>query len=104
MTTSVAKNITSITLSAGDWDVWANGGISATVITSSAVWTSSTSASVPDASLYSYSAPSGVSSSIQNAPSARYNVSGSTIVYLSMYAVFTGTGTGYGNILARRRR
>lgn len=108
MTTATAKDITSITLTAGDWDVWGNVFLAASGANIAAyyMWMDTTSNTRP-ALVYT----SGESASTNNTneakcvPSRRYNVSGSTTVYLGADVTFaSGTVTGFGAIYARRVR
>jgi len=100
------SNVTSISLTAGDWDVWGNISLTANIAMSSGFgWISTTSATTPDVSLY-------VGLSNQNAPfmgfsvpSQRFSFSTTTTVYLSTQCSFaSGTGSACGGIYARRRR
>lgn len=105
--TTDSADVTSISLTAGDWDVWGN----VTFVTSGSfqqawAWVSTTSAVLPDPSLYNglqiVTATSG-SIGIQ-CPQRRFSLSATTIVYLSVNATFTGTGYACGGIYARRVR
>lgn len=109
MNSNAATNLTSISLTAGDWDVWGNinyktVGTSATQLS---VWISTTSATLPDTSLYN---SLNLSSSISintgvDAPYVRINISGTTTVYLSGYlGNSSGNGSANGGIFARRAR
>ncbi len=113
-TSSTAVDITSISLTAGDWDVWGNIGFTGGTTTTIAVltgWISLTSATVPDASLYSSVYLAGAASvflftspSFQ-VPAFRFSLSGTTTIYLSSFANFgTSTCTSFGGIYARRVR
>lgn len=107
LTTATAKNITSISLTAGDWDV--DGNVSYTPSggnpTVYAQASSSTSATLPDFSLYSAMSISGMGGCGFAIPPRRYSLSGTTTVYLVGYATFAaGTCTACGNIRARRAR
>lgn len=111
LTTGVTANVTSITLTAGDWDV-----TGAVVFTPSAVptqlfaSTNTTSATLPVApnkGAYFGSISTGFTSAqgqIANIGSRRYSVASSTQVFLVANAAFGGTMTVYGLIHARRRR
>lgn len=114
LTTNTAKDITSISLTAGDWDVWGNVGFngnSATTFSTGEGWISSTSATVPDPSLFAtrpYAAGTTIFT-VDNVnftvPERRFSLSGTTTVYLSAFAVFAlNTCTAYGGIYARRVR
>jgi hypothetical protein len=111
MTSTTPKNVTSINLSAGDWEVFGNVGTNNSSVGMSFAggWISTTSATRPDLSLMSYmqmAATAAISYWINTVPTVRINVSaGSTTVYLSAVAQYaSGTQVCYGNIYARRRR
>lgn len=111
LTTLTPANVTSISLTAGDWDVWGNVFItnSSNDIVYMYLWSSTTSATLPDSSLYTAMYPSGSSvsdlTSGLNIPFARYNVSSTTTVYLSVQTQFGGgTSKACGGIYARRVR
>jgi len=107
-TTATAKDVTSISLTAGDWDVY--GNVTSTVsvsFTQIIGWISTSSATTPDSSLYTgLAAGSALSENIQFCvPFVRINVSSTTIVYLSAKCTFTaGTITCCGTLFARRAR
>lgn len=115
LTNAVAGNITSISLSAGDWDVWGDvhfTGNTITLVQDLLGWISTTSATLPQAVLYNiviYGA-TGVAvfatgSAAFNTPQIRLSLATTTTVYLSAYADFTtSTCTAFGSICARRRR
>jgi len=113
LTTATPANVTSISLTAGDWDVWGNVTFipaATTNVVQARGWISSTSITEPDASLYS---------GIQNpaagevpagnfgfgVPSQRLSLAGTTTIYMSVTQAFTvDTLTVCGGIYARRRR
>lgn len=101
-------NITSISLTAGEWAVIANGGIQFNGQTGQVAifWTSLTSATLPDASLRSGIAlgANTINASQMAAPSTILQLAGTTTVYLSCQATFTSTATKYGTITATRIR
>lgn len=108
---STATNITSISLTAGDWDVSGSvlfqGGSGATV-TAVLAGISTTSATLPAPPLYGFlggiSAPSTTAASMA-APLQRISLSSTTTVYLVGETVFTGgTTTAQGYVRARRVR
>lgn len=115
LTTSTAANVTSISLTAGDWEVWGSVGVSnsggATTVQRVAGWTSSTSATVPSGDELltielHYSSTIGTFGS-PNTPviSKRYSLSGTTTVYLSIFAAFAVANLlPFGTIYARRIR
>jgi hypothetical protein len=105
-TSGTPTDLTSITLSAGDWSV---GGIfaanSTTALTVLNCWTNTTSATEPDFSLTTSVSPVATSQVLKlPVTTFRYNVSGSTIVYLSGTITGTATLAAYGYIWARRMR
>lgn len=105
-TTAVVKDLTSISLTAGDWVVWGNVNYTSNVsVTSSNAWVSSTSATLPDSSFYSYNqglATASFGSSM--ALMRRFSLSATTTIYISGDVTGGGTITGFGNIFARRIR
>lgn len=112
LTTAVAANVTSISLTAGDWDVWGNviyNPTGSTVITSAYGLINNVSATVP-------TAPNGgafngwvgnITGSGMALPtgSIRYSLSATTTIYLVAYSAFSASTNGaYGFIGARRAR
>jgi hypothetical protein len=109
-TNSTLLNLTSISLTAGDWDVQGfcsfTAGTGAT-ITNELVGINTTSATLPAAGQYSQQAVSVASSGVQSgvAPTARISIASTTTVYLVGEAFFSGgAATGTGFIRARRVR
>lgn len=108
-TSATPINITSISLTAGDWDVWGNvcclyssGGYLGVV-----VWSSSTSATTPDNSLLNEITDSTpiVGDIGQSIPTLRYSLTGTTTIYLSAEALFSAASlSACGGIYARRAR
>jgi hypothetical protein len=104
-TSTIVKDLTSISLTAGDWDVVGNIAYSGTTITNCNIWISLSSASGPDASLATSISPLATSTRVAlNAPTLRVNVTSTTTVYISGNVTGTGTLTACGGIQARRRR
>ena len=105
MTTAIPTNITSISLTAGDWDVWGNIGISHTgTVAASNMWISSVSATVPDSAFHS-GLTGNVSGIILPVQQLRFSLTTTTTIYLSASTSFsTGTAVGFGGIYARRAR
>jgi hypothetical protein len=108
LTNGIVKNVTSISLSAGDWDIWGNVTFAFSVGAGFAIgWTSTTSATLPDSSLYAIEETNtgSFSAAGMNTPGFRVSLAVLTTVYLSAKASFSsGTGTACGGIYARRRR
>ena len=108
-TSNAASDITSISLTAGDWDVWANGSMvnGGSVPVVWIQWVSSTSATLPDQSLYSrlsdgVTLVAGVG---LPTPYRRFSLATTTNIYLSCYLGNTsGNGTACGGLYARRVR
>jgi hypothetical protein len=115
LTSGAASNITSISLTAGDWDVYANiynisgSGTLATsffgqITTTSATFTFPPTITTPASGGNNLTASATEGFYLAVGP-ARINVSGTTTVYLVATSVFTvSTLGGYGWIVARRRR
>jgi hypothetical protein len=107
--TGVARNVTTISLTAGDWDV--QGGVyflgNGSASTAYHSWCSLTSATEPDLSLIAQVGISGgnvVNNALTTQP-LRVSIAGTTTVYLSCLATFTaGTPQCCGFIRARRIR
>ena len=114
LTDSTAKTITSISLTAGDWDVWAEfwlnpGAGTTTSNTIAAIYTTTdTLPSVPaDGTSYSQFTVAVTASNALVVPvsPARISLSGTTTIYLVGRVSFAvNTMGGYGKICARRRR
>jgi hypothetical protein len=111
LTDSTAKNVTSISLTAGDWDVWGNIGYLVSGATPSNLvqqLTSSSAASPigePAGGGYSQVPNVQVGNTTISAGFRRFSLSGTTTVYLVGYAEFgVGSVTVYGFIGARRVR
>lgn len=105
-TNNTARDITSISLTSGDWDVQGNILFAMSGdFTGAEGWSSSTSATLPDPSLYVQAFPGTNSQNGITIPYKRYSLSGTTTVYLSCEVQFsTGTATACGGIYARRVR
>lgn len=114
LTSPNAANVTSISLTAGDWDVWSNtlftGGAATTVtsLQSSPTTTSATINSAPgqfgSVGLAGATIFATVDYSLNNGP-FRLSLSGTTTVFLVAKAIFAvSTCSAYGLLAARRRR
>jgi len=113
LTTATAANVTSISLTAGDWDVW--GAVANTVgagTTTSLVvgWISTTSATQPTSpneGAYASDSRAVAANGVVTMPvgSKRISLASTTTVYLGVRADFAvNTMAAYGFIGARRRR
>lgn len=116
LTTATEANIISTSLSAGDWEV--SGQVvfvvnpGSTVVTRYIWWVSSTSATIPslgaDFNAFSFSAgntPLSTTAASLGVRPTRFSLSGTTTIYLSVYADFSAsTLEAYGQIRARRIR
>lgn len=106
-TTATARNVTSISLTAGDWDICGNiGYVVSGIATGLQGWISLTSATAPNYSLTSIlTSATSVASSAYVVPTLRVSITSTTTVYLSCTATFsTSTVTACGTISARRVR
>lgn len=113
LTTAVVANITSISLTPGDWDVWATIAYDAagtTVQSSMAAAINTVSATFPTypgkgAALQFFGTLSTGNDNIVPVGQRRISVSTTTTVYLVGFATFTtSTLAGFGYLGARRRR
>ncbi len=106
-TTTVSKNLTSISLTAGDWDVWGNvWGTGATYIQINQSGISTTTNTLPDNSLTCYIiAPASTTGQLATpVPQIRVSISSTTTYYLVVNLTGVGAMSGSGGIYARRRR
>lgn len=115
LTNAAAANITSLSLTAGDWDVTANAGI-VTAATTNVVYflgsISTTSATVNTTDAAQLTWPGGMVLNTPGAGSpritvarARISISAPTTVYLVARSAFTvSTASAFGKISARRVR
>jgi hypothetical protein len=115
LTSNTSADATSISLTAGDWDVWGNvafNGAAGTLVIINIGWISTTSATLPASNLYATQFFSGGGTAIYAVapssfcvPAQRISLSGTTTVYLSARSAFSvSTSTVGGAIYARRRR
>lgn len=115
VTTGTSKTVTSISLTAGDWDIWGSiwmnpaGGTITTQFAGSISQTNDTLATTPAigsayTQLFGFTIGAGASC-ILAVPGTRITISGTTTVYLVGLAAFSVSTMGlYGNIMARRVR
>ncbi len=114
---SVSNNtyadVTSITLSAGDWDVSCMVAYKAAAITGTQFFSGIGTATgnngaglvEGDTAVTSPYAPTAASANAFTVPAVRVSITGSTVYYLKAYALYTvGTLTAFGRISARRVR
>jgi hypothetical protein len=101
-----ATDLTSISLTAGDWDVWGNLNFEGTAMTNIVGWISSTSATLPDTAYLSIVnlVGLGTANAAFCVPQRRFSLSGTTTIYISGYQDGTGAGLLNGAIYARRIR
>lgn len=114
LTTATAANVTSISLTAGDWDVWGNVWFNPAATTSITIYEggiNTTSATLPTAPAAGARAKTIEAALVPNAifglfiGQRRISVASTTTVYLVAQATFTiDTLGGYGYIGARRVR
>ncbi len=107
---TVAQDVTTISLTAGDWDLFGNLLVNNNAVGFSNVstWISTSSAALPNAELRNQifiGAASAMSTYGTNVPNIRLSLSGTTTVYLSQATTYsTGTTIACGTLSARRRR
>jgi hypothetical protein len=114
LTSATAKTVTSITLSAGDWDltgiVYFLTGASTNVTNTISSYSTSTNTLDTTAGRFAIHSdtgfvPGNLTGISETLPRYRFNVSGSTTVYLIAYSTFTvSTNSAWGMISARRVR
>jgi hypothetical protein len=108
MTNSTARNITSLVLSAGDWDVWGSTYFGPSVgMTSMNAGLSLTTATLPATGLYmALNIPSAaMGGSMMAVPQQRFSSASSFTVFMVGVAAFaSGTCAATAYIFARRRR
>lgn len=113
LTTNTNADITSISLTAGDWDVWGNVGFEpagGSSITQTFAWISVTSATLPtypnNGGMQQAGAAGGTANNVTlSAGCMRMSLSGTTTIYLTARETHTiGTMNSYGFIGARRVR
>ena len=105
VSSAATANITSIFLTAGNWDIWGNVLVQGTTVTTIQAGISVTTATLPDPSLTSYIAPLATSATAGvPIPGISVSIAGSTTYYLVINPFGTGTIKCSGNIYARRRR
>lgn len=103
-----STDLTSISLTAGDWDVYGNITFSPTIALGAAhCWTSATSATFPGDQLANnlQTITNAISNIGLSAPFQRYSLATTTTIYLTGDVGFaSGTCSGVGGIYARRVR
>lgn len=110
LTSSGITVISSISLTAGDWDVWGIMGYNGTSSNASIVasWgTSSTALAGLDSNAEAALGNINVSTidNVLNVPMSRVSLAATTTYYMNAYAAFgVGTVSAFGTLLARRRR
>lgn len=114
LTTATPTNVTSILLTAGDWDVWGSvwfNPAGTTQSTTNIGWISSTSATLPtppnNGAEHAVTSAITVGAGTYGFPvgMARFSLSGTTTIFLSAYSSFSvSTNAAYGFIGARRVR
>lgn len=109
-TSGTARNITSISLTAGDWHVYGNVGFNVNATSPSAIECAinTVSATMPDfsnATYFSETVAAGLNSCVFTTPPLRLSIASTTTVYLLGQGTFSAsTLTGFGTISARRMR
>lgn len=105
LTSNVAANLTSISLTAGDWDVWGVSSVSYSATGINNIASLSTTSATHGGVNQTYSSAAAFNAYAHSVAAQRFNVSTTTTVYLVVSTNFgSGTATGSGWIYARRRR
>lgn len=104
LSSATPTDITSLTLPAGEWCVFGNVSFTASVGAQfTTVWTSSTSATLPDKSLYNtFAATTAITGEAGfSAPYRKFSLGATTTIYLGAYATFaSGTVSACGGLYA----
>jgi len=113
LTTGTAANVTSISLTAGDWDVTGNvtvdygaGTPSLKLLKGSISTTSATHGSISNSVVAAWDTSSGINPAttpVVTIPTVRISLSGTTTIYLVETAAFSGVTFGPGGIIRARR-
>lgn len=114
LTSNLAADVTSVSLTAGDWDVWGSvcydAGAS-TTLTRLQGWANTTSGTAPTApgggGIFAQVLGGVTTTFAPLCPigTARFSLASTTIIYLSTFTTFgTSTLKAFGGIYARRRR
>lgn len=107
---NAASDLTSISLTAGDWDVWGNVVFQTVGVAAAQAlgWSSLASATVPDSSLWSQinlATGTLAATTAINILQKRYSLAGTTTIFISGFlGNSSGNGTICGGIYARRVR
>ncbi len=109
---STAKDITSIVLTPGDWDVSALGALAGTLTgTESRIYINTTANTFPASTVWADqtastpAVPTAITNVVLSIPAFRVSIAVTTTYYFGAYSAFTvGTATAYGRISARRMR
>lgn len=107
LTNNVATNVTSLSLTAGDWDVSGVVSVAASGanLGNTLGGVGTTSAAIPPLGQYWQSSVASATAAAHAVPTVRFSISATTTVYLIGYGGFaTGTANATGKIRARRVR
>ena len=107
ITTATVANVTSISLTAGDWDLMGSVRITLSTTTESSDRRGgiNSAVSLPN-SIYSWidsSSITGIKAIVQAVPPRRVSISVTTTYYLVAYSVFTVSGASAAGYIAARR-
>ena len=103
LATTQISDIATLSLSAGDWDVWGSLATNA-ALTSASGWISSSSGTDPTPPNSGAYATWGSQSTCIPIGSSRFSLANPTTIYLSIKPTFAGSASAYGFLGARRRR
>lgn len=109
LVTATPKDVISISLTAGDWNVWGSIGLLGTTGTFLRGWTSATSATTPtlpnNGGMFEGNISPSTGETLAPVGVQRFSLGATTTIYLSASAIFgSGSNTAYGFIGARRVR
>ncbi|MCK1367626.1 hypothetical protein [Bradyrhizobium sp. 62] len=108
LTSATPKDITTISLTAGDWEVSGSAGFahgtSATILQAGVSTTTATLPTFDSGARVQLIASFAAGDDLLSVPASRLSLNATTTVFLVMQATFTGTTTIYGTLRARRVR
>lgn len=104
ISSGVTTNLTSIVLTAGNWDLFGNIGVNGTTVGTTVAGISNASGGLPNQEYRFYSSPLGTASTVASpVPSFNLNISSGATYYMVINSSGTGSMIMYGGLYARRR-
>lgn len=105
ISSGVTTNLTSISLTAGEYDIWGNIGIDGTTVGTTIAGLSTSTGTLPNKEYRLYISPLATSITLSSPiPGITAYISSTTTFYIVVNSTGTGSMIMYGNLFARRRR